>query len=94
MWGPELEFLLCFNWMEKGAPTLVTNDKAAYFDLPPVDKGEEALMDMGDSERMGFEIEASHHEVRSGSKHEIDFKYQEALTTADNIVTFRMVVIQ
>ncbi|HOQ09431.1 MAG TPA: type I glutamate--ammonia ligase [Syntrophomonadaceae bacterium] len=89
--GPEPEFFL-FQLDEKGAPTLVTNDKAGYFDLPPVDKGEEARRDMVETlQRMGFEIEASHHEVAPG-QHEIDFKYQEALTTADNIVTFRIVV--
>jgi glutamine synthetase len=89
--GPEPEFFL-FQLDEKGAPTLETNDKAGYFDLPPVDKGEEARRDMVQTlQSMGFEIEASHHEVAPG-QHEIDFKYQEALATADNIVTFRIVV--
>ena len=60
--------------------------------MPPVDKGEEARRDMVQTlQSMGFEIEASHHEVAPG-QHEIDFKYQEALATADNIVTFRIVV--
>lgn len=40
---------------------------------------------------MGFEIEASHHEV-APAQHEIDFKYDNALVTADNIMTFKMVV--
>ncbi|MGB4302621.1 MAG: type I glutamate--ammonia ligase [Syntrophomonadaceae bacterium] len=89
--GPEPEFFL-FQLDEKGAPTLETNDKAGYFDLPPVDKGEEARRDMVQTlQSMGFEIEASHHEVAPG-QHEIDFKYQEALATADSIVTFRIVV--
>jgi len=89
--GPEPEFFL-FQLDENGVPTLETIDKAGYFDLPPVDKGEEARRDMVETlQSMGFEIEASHHEVAPG-QHEIDFKYQEALTTADNIVTFRIVV--
>lgn len=89
--GPEPEFFL-FQVDEKGAPTLITNDKAGYFDLPPVDKGEEARRDMVETlQSMGFEIEAAHHEVAPG-QHEIDFKYKDALTTADNIITFRIVV--
>lgn len=60
--------------------------------MPPVDKGEDARRDMVETlQSMGFEIEAAHHEVAPG-QHEIDFKYQDALTTADNIVTFRIVV--
>lgn len=89
--GPEPEFFL-FQVDEKGAPTLITNDKAGYFDLPPVDKGEEARRDMVETlQSIGFEIEAAHHEVAPG-QHEIDFKYQDALTTADNIISFRIVV--
>ena len=89
--GPEPEFFL-FQLDENGVPTLETNDKAGYFDLPPVDKGEEARRDMVKTlQSMGFEIEASHHEGAPG-QHEIDFKYQEALHTADSIVTFRIVV--
>lgn len=89
--GPEPEFFL-FQVDEKGAPTLITNDKAGYFDLPPVDKGEEARRDMVETlQSIGFEIEAAHHEVAPG-QHEIDFKYKDALTTADNIISFRIVV--
>lgn len=89
--GPEPEFFM-FHLDENGQPTLETNDKAGYFDLPPVDKGEEARRDMVETlQSIGFEIEASHHEVAPG-QHEIDFKYNEALPTADNIVTFRIVV--
>ncbi len=89
--GPEPEFFL-FKLDENGQPTLETNDKAGYFDLPPVDKGEEARRDMVETlQNIGFEIEASHHESAPG-QHEIDFKYNEALTIADNIVTFRIVV--
>ena len=89
--GPEPEFFL-FHLDENGQPTLETHDRASYFDLPPVDKGEEARREMVETlQSMGFEIEAAHHEVAPG-QHEIDFKYQDALSTADNIVTFRIVV--
>ncbi|HZK43418.1 MAG TPA: type I glutamate--ammonia ligase [Syntrophomonadaceae bacterium] len=89
--GPEPEFFM-FHLDENGQPTLETNDKAGYFDLPPVDKGEDARRDMVETlQSMGFEIEAAHHEVAPG-QHEIDFKYKEALPTADNIITFRIVV--
>ena len=89
--GPELEFFL-FQTDAEGRPTTVTHDKAGYFDLTPVDLGENARRDMVMTlEQMGFEIEASHHEVAPG-QHEIDFKYADALETADKIATFRFVV--
>ncbi|NMC27630.1 MAG: type I glutamate--ammonia ligase [Syntrophomonadaceae bacterium] len=89
--GPEPEFFL-FNMDEHGSPTLTTHDKAGYFDLPPVDKGEEARRDMVETlQQLGFEIEAAHHECSPG-QHEIDFKYAEALITADSIMTFRIIV--
>lgn len=89
--GPEAEFFL-FQTDEYGVPTLETHDNAGYFDLSPVDQGENARRDMCLTlEKMGYEIEASHHEVAPG-QHEIDFKYADALTTADNIVTFKFVV--
>ncbi|MDI3523023.1 MAG: glutamine synthetase [Bacillota bacterium] len=89
--GPEPEFYL-FERDEKGRPTTITMDQASYFDLAPIDLGEHARQDMVLAlENMGFEIEAAHHEVGPG-QHEIDFKYADALTTADNIATFRFVV--
>ncbi|MGI6678132.1 MAG: type I glutamate--ammonia ligase [Dehalobacterium sp.] len=89
--GPECEFFL-FQTDEKGCPTLITHDNAGYFDLTPVDLGENARRDMVlNLEEMNFEIEASHHEVAPG-QHEIDFKYADALTAADNIQTFKFVV--
>ncbi|BCV21451.1 type I glutamate--ammonia ligase [Moorella sp. Hama-1] len=88
--GPEAEFFL-FHTDGKN-PTLETQDQAGYFDLSPVDLGEDARRDMVLSlEAMGFEIEASHHEVAPG-QHEIDFKYDNALATADKIATFKFVV--
>lgn len=89
--GPELEFFLFYN-DEEGKPTMKTHDRAGYFDLSPVDLGEHARRDIVITlEEMGFEIEASHHEVAPG-QHEIDFKYSDALDTADKIMTFKFVV--
>ncbi|MHB1041418.1 MAG: type I glutamate--ammonia ligase [Eubacteriales bacterium] len=89
--GPELEFFM-FNVDKDGNPTLGTHDDAGYFDLAPVDLGENARRAMVLTlEEMGFEIEASHHEVAPG-QHEIDFKYSDALDVADKIMTFKMVV--
>ena len=87
--GNECEFFL-FQTDENGRPTTKTNDEAV--DLDPVDMGTDARRDICLTlEQMGFEIEASHHEVAEG-QHEIDFKYADALTTADNVVTFRLAV--
>jgi glutamine synthetase len=89
--GPEAEFFLFYN-DESGKATTITHDKGGYFDLSPVDLGENARRDMVMTlQEMGFEIEASHHEVAEG-QHEIDFKYDEALATADKLVTFKFVV--
>ena len=89
--GPECEFFL-FHQDENGQPTTLSHEKAGYFDLGPVDLGENARRDMVLTlEDMGYEIEASHHEV-APAQHEIDFKYDEALQTADNIMTFKLAV--
>jgi len=91
MVGPECEFFL-FNTDEKGNPSLDTHDDAGYFDLAPIDLGGNARNDMTIAlKEMGFNIETSHHEAAPG-QHEIDFEYGDALTTADNIMTFKMVV--
>lgn len=88
--GPELEFFL-FKLDENGMPTIVPQDQGGYFDLAPTDLAEdvrtEIVLALTD---MGFEIEASHHEVAE-SQHEIDFKYGDALRTADNVITFKYV---
>ena len=87
--GPELEFFL-FHLDDNGLPTTKSNEKASYFDLGPIDHGENARRDMVLAlEDMGFDIEASHHEV-APSQHEIDFKYDEALKTADKIMTAKL----
>ena len=89
--GPELEFFL-FQTDEDGKPTTKTSDEAGYFDLGPLDHGESTRREICLClEEMGFEIEASHHEVAAG-QHEIDFKYTEALQAADNIMTFKLAV--
>ncbi|MBU4562668.1 type I glutamate--ammonia ligase [bacterium] len=87
--GPEVEFFLFFRDQE-GKATTNTHDQGSYFDLLPVDLGEEARRDMVIAlEKLGFEIEASHHEVAPG-QHEIDFKYCDALTAADRIMTLKL----
>lgn len=89
--GPECEFFL-FHTDDYGQPTVITHEKAGYFDVTPLDLGENARRDIIlNLEEMGFEIEASHHEV-APAQHEIDFKYDNALATADNIMTFKMAV--
>ena len=88
--GPELEFFL-FHMEENGQPTTSTHERAGYFDLGPLDFGENARRDIVLTlEEMGLSVEASHHEV-APAQHEIDIKYQDALVTADNINTFKLV---
>jgi len=89
--GPEPEFFL-FKKDEDGNATTEPHDNGGYFDLAPKDLASDVRKDIIFTlEEMGFEIEASHHEVAEG-QHEINFKYDDALTTADNIATFRAVV--
>ncbi|MGH7446408.1 MAG: glutamine synthetase family protein, partial [Longimicrobiales bacterium] len=91
MAGVEAEFFL-FHRSPDGTPTRVTHDAAGYFDLGPVDLGEVARRDIVNVlELMGFEVEAAHHEVAPG-QHEVDFRYADALTTADHLATFKFVV--
>ncbi len=88
--GTECEFFL-FETDEYG-PTTVTHDNAGYFSVDAEDDGIECRREIIDTlEKMGFEIEASHHEVAEG-QHEINFKYADAVTAADNTVTFKWVV--
>lgn len=89
--APEPEFFL-FEEDEEGRATTKTNDAGGYFDLAPKDLASDVRRDIiYGLEDMGFEIEASHHEVAEG-QHEINFEYDDALTTADNVGTFRTVV--
>jgi glutamine synthetase len=91
--GMEAEFFL-FKPAADGRPSTDTHDVGGYFDLAPVDQGEDARRAIVDVlEQLGFEVEAAHHEVAHG-QHEIDFRYADALRTADNIATFRFVVKQ
>lgn len=88
---PECEFFL-FDTDSDGKPTTNTNEKGSYFELYPTDLGEDARRDIIlNLEKMGFVIEASHHEV-APAQHEIDFKYGEALETADKIMTYKLTV--
>ena len=89
--GPECEFFL-FHIDDDGMPTTISHEKAGYFDMGPVDLGENARRDMVLTlEDMDFEIESSHHEA-APAQHEIDFKYGPALQVADNIMTFKLAV--
>ena len=89
--GPEPEFFL-FEKDDDGNATTIPHDNGGYFDLAPKDLASDVRKEIIFTlEDMGFEIEASHHEVAEG-QHEINFKYDDALTTADNIATFRAVV--
>lgn len=89
--GPEPEFFL-FKLDANKQPTMELNDHGDYFDLAPMDLGENCRRDIVlELEELGFEVEASHHEAAPG-QHEIDFKYADVLTACDNIQTFKLVV--
>lgn len=89
--GPECEFFL-FHTDDEGKPTTHTHEMAGYFDVAPIDQAENVRRDIVlNLEDMGFMIEASHHEMAPG-QHEIDFEYADGMTTADNIMTFKMAV--
>ncbi|GAB7011876.1 type I glutamate--ammonia ligase [Halolamina salina] len=89
--APEPEFFL-FEEDEEGRATTKTNDAGGYFDVAPKDLASDVRRDIiYGLEDMGFDIEASHHEVAEG-QHEINFEYDDALSTADNVATFRTVV--
>ncbi len=89
--NPECEFFL-FHTDDNGLPTTLTHEKAGYLDTSPVDLGENTRRDIILTlEKMGYEIESSHHEIAS-AQHEIDFSYEDALGTADKLMTFKMTV--
>jgi glutamine synthetase len=88
--GPEAEFFLFQT--RNGRPTTESHDAASYFDLSPVDQGEDVRREIVLAlEAMGLLVDAAHHEVAPG-QHEIDLRYDHALTAADNISTLRFAV--
>lgn len=91
--GLEPEFYL-FDLDSNGKPTLNPSDTNSYFDLAPFDTSTDTRNEIVRKlEHLGFEIEASHHEVGPG-QNEINFKYANALETCDNLQTFKLVVKQ
>ncbi|MDD6790292.1 MAG: type I glutamate--ammonia ligase [Lachnospira sp.] len=89
--GPECEFFL-FHTDENGQPTTEPGDDGGYFDLGPTDLGENVRRDIVmNLENMGYQVEGSHHETAPG-QHEVDFRYGEALSMADKIMTFKLAV--
>ena len=89
--GSELEFYL-FKTDENGSPTDIPYDNAHYMDIAPMDKGENIRREICLTlEQMGIKPESSHHEEGPG-QNEIDFKFSDPLTAADNAVTFLSVV--
>ena len=89
--GAECEFYL-FKTDDDGEPTSVTLDKGGYLDISPLDRGEDIRREICLTlEEMGIKPECSHHEQGPG-QNEIDFKFSDALTCADNLQTFKSVV--
>lgn len=89
--NPECEFFL-FHTDDNGMPTTLTHEKAGYLDTSPVDLGENTRRDIIlTMEEMGYEVDSSHHEI-SPAQHEIDFSFEDALSTADKLMTFKMAV--
>ena len=91
--GVEPEFYL-FKLDEKGHPILEFNDQGSYFDLAPLDGGENCRHDIVlELEKLGYTVEASHHEVGPG-QNEINFTYADVIETCDRVQTFKQVVKQ
>lgn len=89
--GVEPEFFL-FKLNEKGEPILTPNDNGGYFDQSPIDGAEDCRRDIVlELEKLGFYMEASHHEVAPG-QHEINFRFSSLLEACDNLQTFKLVV--
>lgn len=89
--GPESEFFL-FDTAEDGSPTTTTSEKGGFFDIGPVDMGENARRDIVLSlSEMGFEMESSYHSNEK-AQHHIDFKFDDAIHAADNIMTYKLAV--
>ena len=89
--GTECEFYL-FKTDEDGEATYITHDKGGYFDMAPIDKGENIRREICLClEEMGIKPESSHHEQGPG-QNEIDYEYSNALSAADNLISFRSLV--
>lgn len=89
--NPECEFFL-FHTDDNGNPTTLTHERAGYLDTSPIDLGENTRRDIILTlEEMGYEIDSSHHEM-APAQHEIDFTFEDALTVADKLMTFKMTV--
>lgn len=89
--GPELEFFL-FKKDNTAQTKIVPHDRGGYFDFSPLDIASDVRRDATFAlQEMGFDIEMNHHEVAPG-QHEIDFKFENALTSADMVITFRTVI--
>ncbi|WP_414469779.1 type I glutamate--ammonia ligase [Methanobacterium sp. ACI-7] len=87
--GPEPEFFI-LDQDEEG--NMIPNDSGAYFDVEPIDGGTDIRRQLVmDLEALNFDIEVSHHEVAPG-QHEIDFKFDKALKTADAVITFKQAI--
>ncbi len=89
--GPELEFFLLKPHPDGSLIPPVTYDRASYFDAPSDTAAGLRRQMTSTLASFGIQVEAMHHEVATG-QHEIDFRYSDALTTADNAVTFRLVL--
>jgi glutamine synthetase len=87
--GPEPEFFI----VEKDENGRITpHDNAVYFDVEPVDQGTDVRRELVlGLEELNFDVEVSHHEVAPG-QHEIDFKFDDALKTADAVITFKQAI--
>ena len=91
LFGAEQEFYL-FRLDEWGRPTKIPYDEAGYMDIAPEDRGENIRREICLTlEQMGIRPESSHHEEGPG-QNEIDFRYSDAITAADNVMTFQTVV--
>lgn len=89
--GPELEFFLIKTGVDDASKP-VPHDLGGYFDYSPLDMAVDIRRDATFTlQQMGFDIEMSHHEVAPG-QHEIDFKFEDALRTADNVITYKTVI--
>jgi len=91
MIGAECEFYL-FKTDENGAPTMNTVDKGGYLDIAPLDKSEDIRREICLTlEEIGIKPETSHHEQGPG-QNEVGFKYSDALSSADNLLSFKTLV--